>query len=139
MGVTPAGKMGSWSCAMVLPASLAPAFPPRNCPFLVQSIFLASHKLPPHFRMSDIDVEHPAPAVVVGDPAAGDGPKHRRHHDARRPESHGLASFFGRKSLQQDGLRERLQAASTSALNEAKNDEESERWRKPAEERSSGE
>jgi len=39
---------------MVLPASLAPAFPPRNCPFLVQSIFLASHKLPPHFRMSDI-------------------------------------------------------------------------------------
>src|SRR5205807_10540037 len=54
MGVTPAGKMGSWSCAMVLPASLAPAFPPRNCPFLVQSIFLASHKLPPHFRMSDI-------------------------------------------------------------------------------------
>src|SRR5437016_8931517 len=54
MGVTPAGKMGSWSCAMVLPASLAPAFPPRNCPFLVQSIFLASHKLPPHFRMSDV-------------------------------------------------------------------------------------
>jgi len=38
---------------MVLPASLAPAFPPRNCPFLVQSIFLASHKLPPHFRMSE--------------------------------------------------------------------------------------
>src|SRR5205807_9252616 len=56
MGVTPAGKMGSWSCAMVLPASLAPAFPPRNCPFLVQSIFLASHKLPPHFRMSDFGV-----------------------------------------------------------------------------------
>src|SRR5438445_13556541 len=53
MGVTPAGKMGSWSCAMVLPASLAPAFPPRNCPFLVQSIFLASHKLTPHFRMSE--------------------------------------------------------------------------------------
>jgi len=41
---------------MVLPASLAPAFPPRNCPFLVQSIFLASHKLPPHFRMSAIAV-----------------------------------------------------------------------------------
>src|SRR5437879_4047917 len=56
MGVTPAGKMGSWSCAMVLPASLAPAFPPRNCPFLVQSIFLASHKLPPHFRMSEFEL-----------------------------------------------------------------------------------
>jgi len=39
---------------MVLPASLAPAFPLRNCPFWVQFIFLASRKLPPDFRMSDI-------------------------------------------------------------------------------------
>jgi hypothetical protein len=39
---------------MVSPASLAPAFPLRNCPFLVQFIFLASRKLPPDFRMSEV-------------------------------------------------------------------------------------
>src|SRR5437870_7188565 len=75
MGVTPTGKMGSWSCAMVLPASLAPAFPPRNCPFLVQSIFLASHKLPPHFRMSD-----PVPALdlrVLRGPVTATGARTR--------------------------------------------------------------
>jgi hypothetical protein len=41
---------------MVLPASLAPAFPLRNCPFLVQFIFLASRKLPPDFRMSELEL-----------------------------------------------------------------------------------
>ena len=38
---------------MLLPASLAPPLPLRNCPFLVQFIFLVSYKLLPDFRMSE--------------------------------------------------------------------------------------
>ena len=83
----------------------------------------------------NVDVKDPAPTVVVGDPAAGNGTEHGSNHDTQRPESHGLTAFVGRKRLQQDGLRERLQTAAAGALNEPKNDKEAERWRESAEER----
>ena len=57
----------------------------------------------------NIDVEDPAPAVIVGEPAAGDRTQHGRDHDAQRPEGHRLPALLRRKRFHQDGLREWLQ------------------------------
>ena len=67
----------------------------------------------------NVDVEDPAPTVVVGEPAAGHRTQHGRDHDAQRPERHRLSALLRRKRLQQDGLRERLQSAAACALNDA--------------------
>ena len=67
----------------------------------------------------NVDVENPAPTVIVGEPAAGDRAQHGRDHDSQRPESHRLSALLRRERFHQDGLRQRLQAAATRALDDA--------------------
>ena len=80
----------------------------------------------------NIDIENPAPTVTVGKPSSQNGTEHRRDHDAKSPEAHCLASILWGKDLHENGLRERLQSATTSALNAAKEDEQGKRWRESA-------
>ena len=87
----------------------------------------------------DVDVEDPAPAVVVGEPSAGDRAEHRRDHDAERPEGHRLPALFGGKGFQQNGLREWLQSSAAGALNHPTKDEERQGGCEPAEKRCHGE
>src|SRR5690242_11533549 len=51
-----------------------------------------------------IDIEDPAPAVIVSEPPADYRAKHRRDHNSERPKRHGLATFFRGERLQQDRL-----------------------------------
>ena len=81
----------------------------------------------------NVDVEDPAPTVIVGEPAAGDRTEHGRDHDAERPERHRLPALLRRKRLQQDGLRQRLQSAAARALNDAADNEKRQVRRQSAE------
>ena len=67
----------------------------------------------------NVDVEHPAPRVVVGEPAAEHRPEDRRDDDAEAPEAHRLAAILRRKGFEQDRLRDRLQRAAGEALEHA--------------------
>ena len=70
-----------------------------------------------------VDVEDPAPAVRIGEPAAHDRPEDGRHDDAEPPEAHRLASILRRKGFQQDRLRQRLQRAAGRALDDPEDHE----------------
>ena len=67
----------------------------------------------------DVDVEHPAPGVVVGQPAAQHRPEHRRDDDADAEEGHGLPAILRLERLEHDRLRERLHHAAGQALDDA--------------------
>ena len=58
-----------------------------------------------------VDVEHPAPAPVVGDPAAQRRPDDRREHDADAPDGHRHPALARRERLDHRRLRERHRAA----------------------------
>ncbi len=70
-----------------------------------------------------IEIENPAPGVVVGDPAAQRGTEDRRENDAQAECGHRRAVPLRRESLQQDGLGKRLQSAAGQALQNAEKDE----------------
>src|SRR5581483_2646654 len=44
-----------------------------------------------------IDVENPAPAVIVGEPAAENWPEHRSNYNTQCPERHRLPALLRRK------------------------------------------
>ena len=71
----------------------------------------------------NVDVEDPAPAVVVGQPAAEHRPENRRDDDAEAPEAHRLAAILRRERLEQHRLRQRLQRAAGRALHDAEHDQ----------------
>jgi hypothetical protein len=79
-----------------------------------------------------VHVEDPAPLIVVGDPTADSRPDRRREHDHHSIYGKRGAQPFGRKTVPQDGLRYRLQAAAASSLDNAKQNQHSERRREPA-------
>ena len=83
----------------------------------------------------NVDVEHPAPRIVVGEPAAEHGTEDRRDDDAEAPEAHRLAAILRRKGFEQNGLRDRLQRAAGQPLEHAQDDEHRHRRREAAEER----
>jgi hypothetical protein len=83
----------------------------------------------------DVDVEDPAPAIAVGEPASEDGPEHGSHDDAESPEGHGLAALLGAEGFEHDGLRDGLERAAGSALDEAEDDEERKARREAAKKR----
>ena len=80
-----------------------------------------------------VDVEDPAPAVTVRQPAAENRPQHGRNYNSKRPEGHGFPAVFRRKHFQQNRLRERLQSAAGCALNNAKDDKKRKIGREAAE------
>ena len=67
----------------------------------------------------DIDVEGVAPTEGVGEPAAEGGAEDRGDDDSQAVGGHGHGPFGGRKALEQDGLRKRLQRAAARALEHA--------------------
>ena len=87
----------------------------------------------------EVDVEDPAPAVAVGQPSADDGAENRRDDDAEAPEAHGLAALVRLEGFEEHRLRQRLQGAAGRALNDAEEDERSERRREAAQKRRRGE
>ncbi len=86
-----------------------------------------------------IDVEDPAPGVVVGDPAAQRRPQDGRDDNAQAECRHRRAMLFGRESFQQHRLRQRLQASTAEALQHAKEDQRLQAGRHTAEQRTDGE
>ena len=54
----------------------------------------------------DVDVEGPAPRVLIGEPTAEGGAEHRRDDHAEAEHRHGQAAFLRRKTFEQNGLRQ---------------------------------
>jgi hypothetical protein len=63
-----------------------------------------------------VDEEHPAPVVNVGEITAERRADHRSDHHADAPQRHGLAAFFQRIEIEHGGLRQRHQAGAERAL-----------------------
>src|ERR1700729_3441832 len=72
----------------------------------------------------NVDIENPAPAVTVGQPATEYRAEKWRDNDTESPEAHGFAAILRREGFEKDGLRNRLEAAAARALNHAADDQE---------------
>ena len=75
-----------------------------------------------------IDVEDPSPGVVVGDPTADRRPEGWRKHCHKTVEREGLATLLFFEGIRHDGLRHRLEAATSDALKYTRNEQDRERW-----------
>src|SRR5271166_5918053 len=82
-----------------------------------------------------VEIEDPAPGVVVGDIAAERGAENGREDDAEPKRRHRRAVPLGRKGLQQDSLGQRLQSATRETLQNAEEDEPIQAGSHPAEQR----
>ena len=71
----------------------------------------------------DIDKEDPAPAVVIGDPAAQRRSDNGRDNNGDRREAERLTAIFRLKVVEQHRLLHRLQAAAKKALQHAEQDD----------------
>ena len=80
-----------------------------------------------------VDIEHPAPRVRVGEPAAQGRSQDRGGHDAQPPKSHSLAAFPSGKLFEEHGLGKRLQTAAGGALQDAEEDQRRQIRRQSAE------
>ena len=87
----------------------------------------------------NIEEEDPAPTVVVDDPAAHGGAKHRRHDDRDTVHGEGHAALLGWEGVGEDGLLAGLKASSCCSLKDAAEDQSAERRRNSAKERGEGE
>ena len=75
----------------------------------------------------DVDVEDPAPGVVVGDPAAEGGAEDGRAHDGDGVDGHGHAALVAGKEVGQNRLHGGLEATASEALQDSEDDEQAER------------
>ena len=66
-----------------------------------------------------VDVEDPAPAVILGQPAAQHRAEDRPQHDPHAPDRDGLAVPFRRVDLHQHRLRQRHEPGAACALQQA--------------------
>ncbi len=66
--------------------------------------------------IGNVDVESPAPRVLVGQPPSQRGSQDGRNHDAERKNGHRGPTFFRRKAFEQYRLGERLQCPAPGAL-----------------------
>ena len=87
----------------------------------------------------DVDVEYPAPGIIVGEPSAQDRPQHGCQDNAHHVYRHGHAPLGRRETLQQNGLRNGLQRAAACALHNGRKNQEGEIWRQAASQRCHGE
>ena len=87
-----------------------------------------------------VDVEHPRPGVLVGEPAAQGRAHGRRQHRAEAEEgSIAVPCSSGGEALPQDGLRDGDDHAAAGALDRAEQDHQRHRAREPAGHRGDGE
>src|SRR5439155_13816178 len=87
----------------------------------------------------EVDVEDPAPRVVVGDPAPERWPDDRRDDHADPVDTHRDAPLPRREALEQHRLRDRLEGTSADALDDARHDQHAEALGRTAEDRGRGE
>src|SRR5438045_4572225 len=83
----------------------------------------------------NIDVENPRPSDVVRDPPAEQRTDDRRDQRRDRPQGQRAASFLLRIAREQQRLRQRNHRTGNRALNHAKQNQEFDRRREPAQER----
>ncbi len=92
-----------------------------------------------HQRQQDADrhveQKHPAPAEIVGDPAAERRPDRRRKNHGDAVGGKGLAALGRRKRIGEDRLRVRLKPAAADPLQTAGNDQHGKARRDAAQER----
>src|ERR1700734_2023117 len=74
----------------------------------------------------DVDEEDPVPVEVVGDPAAESGADGGCDDDRHAVDGEGLTTLFDGEGVGEDGLLARGEAAASSALKDARKDEERE-------------
>ena len=86
-----------------------------------------------------VEVEDPAPGVVVGDPSAERRAEDGRQDDTESEGSHRGAVLLGWKGFEEDGLGEGLEASAGKTLQDAKEDERLETGRHAAQNRRDGE
>src|SRR6266852_8024888 len=72
----------------------------------------------------NVDKEDPSPTPVVGDPPTERRADHGGSHDGHAVESEGRRSLLRRECVYKDGLLDRSEAASSDALQNAKEDEQ---------------
>ena len=77
-----------------------------------------------------VDEKDPAPAEIVGDPAAERGPDGGRDDHGHAVNGEGHAALFAGKRVGEDGLFAGLQSAAARALQHAEEDQHAQaRWR----------
>ena len=86
-----------------------------------------------------VDVEHPAPGVEVGQVAAERRADHRAHGDAHREDRHRLGAARERIDVQHRRLRQRRQGGAEHALQQAEADQLLQRLRRAAQHGGDGE
>ena len=74
----------------------------------------------------NVDVENPAPGIIFREPAAQHRSQHGREHHAQHIGRHRRAAFLGRKTFQQNRLRNRLQRATARPLHNGSKDQKGE-------------
>ena len=82
-----------------------------------------------------VDVEHPAPAVVLGEPTAQRGAEDGAHHHTHTPHRHRLAMAFGWVGVEQHRLRQGHEAGTKNPLQETKSHDFGQALRRAAEHR----
>ena len=87
----------------------------------------------------DVDEENPAPAPVVGDPAAERRTDCRRGDDSHAVEREGCGALMRRESIDEDRLLDRCEPAAADSLQDAEKDEGAEAGSKTAQQRTDGE
>ena len=70
-----------------------------------------------------VDIEHPSPAVVLGQPAAEGGAQNRADHHAHAPGRHCRTLLLARVAVEQSGLRQRHQRGTEYALQQTEQDD----------------
>src|SRR3546814_2161509 len=71
-----------------------------------------------------VDVEHPAPREIIGQPAAERGADDRPEDRAHAPDRHRRAVAFGRTDVAQDRLAPRPERRAENALEQTESSEE---------------
>ncbi len=76
---------------------------------------------PANARTADrqVDVEHPAPGEIVGQPAAQHGAEDRSQDHRGAPQGHDLSDLLGREEIEHDRLRHRDQRRAEQPLEQA--------------------
>ena len=104
---------------------------------MIQLGFLDEHRHAGEGQRADrhVDVEHPAPADVLGQPAADDRAEHRPDHHRNAEQRHRRAALFHAVDVEQDALRQRHQGGAEQALQQAEADDLRQRLREAAQHR----
>ena len=71
-----------------------------------------------------IDVEDPAPGVVVGDPSSQRWTDRWRHDRGDSVKREGQAALLRREGIGQNGLGHRLESAAAHSLDDAENNQQ---------------